>query len=355
MNRRRRHLREIPFSFDSFLDIVANVVGVIIRLILVVWVGARSYTLLQHQAQSQAPASKAAGALPVPADPLEQEIVRRRRELAEAQERLLAQLRLLPSNQTGSATIREKLGYALARREKLMKDEEALDSRKRNLSQEAEQIAFSSEELRRRSQSVLEEIRALEAKPPPKNIMRYRTPISCPVHSEELFFECQQGRVAFIDIASLLKEVHQRLPEKEQLLRATWEIHDVTSIIGAFRLHFALERERGMLDFSTGGAKPVGEGGFRYALTGWQVEPVAPGRGETAEAALGDNSEFRQIVDGIDSQFTAVTFWVYPDSFALFRRLRDFLYQRDIVVAGRPLPTGTPIMSTPQGTVSRGQ
>ena len=48
MNRRRRRSREIDFSFDSFLDVVANVVGIIIRLILVVWVGARSYGSL-HQ------------------------------------------------------------------------------------------------------------------------------------------------------------------------------------------------------------------------------------------------------------------------------------------------------------------
>ena len=47
MHRRRRPQREIPFSFDSFLDVVANVVGIIIRLILVVWVGARSYTSIQ--------------------------------------------------------------------------------------------------------------------------------------------------------------------------------------------------------------------------------------------------------------------------------------------------------------------
>ena len=43
MYRRRRPTREIAFSFDSFLDVVANVVGIILRLILVAWVGARSY------------------------------------------------------------------------------------------------------------------------------------------------------------------------------------------------------------------------------------------------------------------------------------------------------------------------
>ena len=40
---RRRRPREIAFGFDSFLDLVANVVGIILRLILVAWVGARSY------------------------------------------------------------------------------------------------------------------------------------------------------------------------------------------------------------------------------------------------------------------------------------------------------------------------
>jgi len=43
MIRRQRKVREIEFSFDSFLDVVANVVGIILRLILVAWVGARSY------------------------------------------------------------------------------------------------------------------------------------------------------------------------------------------------------------------------------------------------------------------------------------------------------------------------
>ena len=38
MIRRRRKVREIEFSFDSFLDVVANVVGIILRLILVAWV-----------------------------------------------------------------------------------------------------------------------------------------------------------------------------------------------------------------------------------------------------------------------------------------------------------------------------
>ena len=77
--------------------------------------------------------------------------------------------------------------------------------------------------------------------------------------------------------------------------------------------------------------------------------------GEIAQAALAEGSEFRQIVDRLDTQQTVVTFWVYPDSFDLYRTLRDFLYEHEVVVAGRPLPEGVPIASSRRGSVSRGQ
>src|SRR5262249_49157914 len=87
--RRRRPAREIGFSFDSFLDVAATVVGIIIRLILVVWVGARSYSGVQALLHpSPPPAAARAG----PHDPLEEELDRQRRELAEAQASLLEQL-----------------------------------------------------------------------------------------------------------------------------------------------------------------------------------------------------------------------------------------------------------------------
>src|SRR5260370_14365008 len=94
MIRRRRRPREIPFSFDSFLDVVANVVGIIIRLILVVWVGARSYSSLT--AVTKPGTARAAVAVTGKlADPLQDEIARQRQELAQAQTKLLEQLRHL--------------------------------------------------------------------------------------------------------------------------------------------------------------------------------------------------------------------------------------------------------------------
>src|ERR1700756_2376372 len=98
MYRRTRRTREIPFSFDSFLDVVANVCGIIIRLILVVWVGARSYSSVMA-----VPRPAASGVAPerakALADPLQDEITRQRQDLALAQAKLLQQLRQLEQTQ----------------------------------------------------------------------------------------------------------------------------------------------------------------------------------------------------------------------------------------------------------------
>src|SRR5262245_52547187 len=92
--RRRSPAREPVFGFDSFLDVVANVIGIIIRLILVTWVGARAYSAVNHEWIDEAPAA----ALPSPKasdDPLHPEVARAEHELAEARARLLEQLRQL--------------------------------------------------------------------------------------------------------------------------------------------------------------------------------------------------------------------------------------------------------------------
>src|SRR3974377_954677 len=86
MIRRRRRVREIPFSFDSFLDIVANVVGIIIRLILVVWVGARPYSSVIHVTPPSNDGSHPTASAGAVADPMQEELQRHRRELALAQD-----------------------------------------------------------------------------------------------------------------------------------------------------------------------------------------------------------------------------------------------------------------------------
>src|SRR5258707_10705463 len=96
MFRRRRPKREIAFSFDSFLDLVTNVVGIIIRLILVAWVGARSYHALVPAVPDEPPAL-----VEEAEPPLSPEMRAHRKELNDAEERLLEQLRRLKAVREG--------------------------------------------------------------------------------------------------------------------------------------------------------------------------------------------------------------------------------------------------------------
>jgi hypothetical protein len=371
MYRRRRPKREIAFSFDSFLDVVANVCGIIIRLILVAWVGARAYhageveKMLNPGASGavsprsvgmetdSVSASKRVPFQPPPlTDPLEEELRQHREELARQQQRLLEQLRQCQLLETTNAETAQNIETLTATEHAAEQERGKLATAAAQSTSTAKEAQLSLADLQKRGQQLAAQLRELESLPPLKKTLRYRTPVSRPVHSEELHFECKEGRVCFIDIQAFLIEIRRGLEDKAESLKSRWEVEGTAGPVGAYRLHYTVERERGLLD--SAGGLPA-SGGFRYGLGGWAVEPILPVRGETAAAALAPTGEFRRLADAIDPEQTVVTMWVYPDSFALYRQLRDFLYERGIEVAGRPLPVGMSIASSRHGSASRGQ
>src|SRR5437899_9537141 len=198
MIRRRRNAREIPFSFDSFLDVVANVVGIIIRLILVVWVGARSYTSIQMLAKPK-PKMEPTAAVAVPEDPLERELARQREELARLQARLLEQLQQVGQLKSDEQQAQAQLGQLLALEQGLDDEERRVNSDTNKQVQGVRAVELSLDEVQRRREKVLQEIRATEKLPPLKQMLRYRTPVSKPVTTEEYFFECRNGRATFLN------------------------------------------------------------------------------------------------------------------------------------------------------------
>jgi hypothetical protein len=360
MYRRRRRQREIAFSFDSFLDVVANVVGVIIRLILVTWVGARSYHAVMSTPKIDSVPDTATHSaslqrdLPPASDPLEQDLADHRQQLAKQQERLLDQLRQCQYLETVNTQSAAQLAALSASQQTADQQRNQLQRAATEHAGATQSVQFSLADLEKRSKQLAQELRELENLPPLTKTLRYHTPVSRPVHSEELHFECRQGRVSFIDIDAFLIEVRRGMDDQAKLLHTQWSVEGATGPVGAFRLRYRLEREKTVLD-GDGPGVPGAEGGFRYGLTGWEVEPIVETRGETAATALAATAEFRRLTEALDPEHTVVTLWVYPDSFALYRLLRDYLHERNIEVAGRPLPPGLAIASTRNGSASRGQ
>ena len=353
MLRRRRPLKSeaIQFSFDSFLDLVTNVVGIIIRLILVSWVGARAY----HESMQWVDGNSSAGtqvvAPKITDDPLYERVDRSRRDLDEARERLLAQLKDLDKVETGNQDTKAQLVLLIGRRDELEKEQKALEAKGAQRGTQVKTVSLTAASVRERAKELLEDIKKIESLPIAKKQLKYHAPLSRVVHSEELFFECKAGRVTYIDLPTFMAEYKQSMDEIGVELRTRWRVERATAQAGPYRLRYAVEREKSALD---PGDTPLARG-FRYGLSEWVVEEMTPEHGETLAHALQEKSEFRQLVDKLDPTLTVVTFWVYPDSFELFRHLRDHLYERGLDVAGRPLPTGAPIAASKNGSASRGQ
>jgi hypothetical protein len=177
MIRRRRPSRGIDFSFDSFLDVVANVVGIILRLILVAWVGARSYKALQPPPPPP-PSMEEVAALPDPSDPLAAELDRQRRELAATQAQLLEQLNRFAQAQHEKETVQTQVIGLHNQRREVEQQQGELAKSARNQSEGEKAVALSLQQIQERSKRLLEEIEALRKTPSAKQTLRYRTPIS---------------------------------------------------------------------------------------------------------------------------------------------------------------------------------
>jgi hypothetical protein len=355
IRRRRRSVRETPFSLDSFLDLVTNVVGIIIRLILVAWVGARAYNTLPQLLKEKIPAAAEIAAGGTIRDPLEAELERQRQELAEAEARVLNQLRQLDLVNQARQKTEKELGDLAADGQELERGKSDLLQAKANKDQAKNKMTFTLAELETRRERLNQEMKDLEKLPPLKKTLRYRTPVSQTVHASESHFECRDGRVTFVDLDTMLQQIKACLRDKEKQLQTQWQVPDVTEPIGPFQMRYVIARGRSNLDAAFENATPAAFSSFSYGLSEWHVEPIDRTRGETAQAALAEGSEFRHIIDGLAVEKAAVTFWVYADSFPLYRKLRDYAVERGLTVAGRPLPDGELISGSPQGKKSRGQ
>ena len=357
MRRRRRPDKEIHFSFDSFLDVVANVVGIIIKLILVAWVGARTYKGFEIP-ESFTPNTQnvTENKLIDISDPLTQSIDEKNKKKADFEAILTSRKNNLNDQVKEKGVMEQKVYELNSSLKTLLDQEKALNTLIKESFEINKTSPINMAAIKAKSDQLKEEIETLKKTKGAKNELKYKTPVSRTLQSEEMIFECKNGRITPVDIGAMLEEVSGQMQSLGEKLRKQWELEESSQTYGAFKIKYTVERERSALDIASSNAVPDERSNFRFSLTGWVLESLDPERGETLEQALNPNSEFMKIIGSLDTNQTAVTFCVYPDSFTIYRRMRDLLHEKNIVVAGRPLNFDAPIaMSVKKGTASRGQ
>lgn len=96
------------------------------------------------------------------------------------------------------------------------------------------------------------------------------------------------------------------------------------------------------------------EDGTRMTVVfdGGEFLPADPALGETVESALSPQSAFRRKLALFLKDSSTVTLAVYPDSFVELRDVKKYLLENGYSIALRPMPAGKNVMISPNGTES---
>lgn len=326
---------EQEFGSESFLDVVANVVGILIILVMVV--GMRIQKSSAEAVEAEVPnvdlsaAKSEARQLGGELDQLSSQLAQSTRELEQ-----------LASQQLDLAAL------GADRRRELDQHRRALDLQSRRQFDEQQRLA-AAEHL---ASQLERDLASAESSKQKITIESYPTPLSRTVDGKEQHFQLRGGRIAPIPLDELLVKL------KADAQSQFWKLKDLpeaTATVGpldGFRLRYTFQRVDVPLEDQIAGRRMVSS---MAQLSQWTLIPSDNLLGETIEEALLPQSEFHRALAKHRGRATTVTLWTYPDSFNEFRRLKKELYQLGLPIAGRPLPADTPIGGSPHGSKSAAQ
>jgi len=313
---------------DSFLDIVTNIVGILIILVMVIG-GRIQQIVLTASAPSAGPPA------------LEQEVESLAATLASAEseiEDLQEQARTVATAASFTADARLQLATGVAAAK-------AVIARRKQDGDAARITAAETLTKKERLEAELERIdreaRALaEAPADAAEVLAYPTPIGRTVNGAETHFRLSGGRIAYIPLDELFELAKQQTRRHSGSISALASRVESVGPAQGFKLDYVIEAK-----------VDQARGQVLIRSREWVVRPAAEPVGETIEEALAPRSRFRQVLaEGPPD--TTVTLWCYPDSFAAYRQAREELHRLGVPTAGRPMPDGAPIGGSTEGSKS---
>jgi hypothetical protein len=391
---RRSVKTEQEFGSDSFLDVIANIVGILIILIVIVGLkvarqpAAPENTLVVDQSLS------AVDALPPDPDSLvHQQLFAGRQELAELQQEeapldssvtglltveetlrqeeteaesekqaAAARLTVLRSQlndqqvQTAEASaalrsleqslhgVRQELDKKQSEEQKVTQALVTAVTERDALDESLQQVVFETQQL----QEVLGDLQM--AKTPTDTLQHRLSPVSEKVEEGEVHFRVEHGMISHLPLEELLERLKSQVQSRRAAITRLSQYEGNVGPVKGYRMKYTVERD----SMSPLESLQYGNGVYRISVSKWTIVPEETLQAEPIDEALQPGSQFRQIVETAPPGSSA-TFWVYPDSFDAFPKLREVAHGLQLRVAARPLPAGTPIIGSPGGSRSSAQ
>ncbi len=337
MHRASQNDTDAP-SHDSFLDVVANMVGILIILVMVVGVRVKNAPVT-----AAIPGGAESTDRQLEADLAAEQSLREEVLSTADQIRSVEKERLVRGQERDLlATVAETL------KQQIQSRRDQLDSQAQGEFDLARRLSDSKVQLEdiRRERARVQRVRAK-----PILVESYPTPLSQTVDDHEAHFQLRGGHVALIPLSALVAELKEDAQRQKYKLADLPELTNTVGPIRGFRLRYTLRRH----DISPEMAMISGRGGSFARMERWTLIPISSQLGESVEMALAEGSEFRQALSAFRPGRDTITIWTYPDSFASFRHLKRELFRLGYSTAARPLPLGTPISGSPQGSKSAAQ
>jgi hypothetical protein len=229
----------------------------------------------------------------------------------------------------------------------------AWEERKLELDQEATLAAQRSSEYQLAKQELekLEgERRRLEDQPEATVAVEHLpTPMARTVFGDELHFRLKGNRLSVVPIERLLEEIRSDF-ERVATSSRNGGMESAVGPVRGYVARYRMDKDRAMV--ARGGQVQMAT---RIQLVGLSVEPLNEPHGQPIEQVLSDRSELDIELAGRNPASTTITVWVYPDSFAAYRRLKEHLYAKGYATAARPLPMDHLISGGPDGSRSAAQ
>lgn len=183
-----------------------------------------------------------------------------------------------------------------------------------------------------------------------KETLRHEfTPVSRVVDGKEIHFHVKDNRVAYVPLMELVERMKPQLRRQKDWLLKYREHKGRVGPHRGFLLDYVVVRKKlSALESARNG------GAARIVPILLKFEPVEELTRETLDRALRPGSVFIREMQMADVN-TTLTFWVYPDSYGMYRQLKKFAHAEGFTVAARPLEEGEVIKASPWGSKSAGQ
>ena len=367
----RRHFRtrktETPQSGeDSFLDIISNMVGIMIILVMAAGVqvgsvpetetpGAPELETAAEPVPKPMPAAEqliAQNPEPAPAEPsfaektkyLEtmKEFTRLRNDgisLKAEVDELNRQMLNLKNEALGADAEYQGLTADIAAAEAAVERKTRLktDSEQTRIAQNAELRRLTAESDRLKAEAEqLSQIR-----PKAEILENMPTPMTKKVEGNEAVFALRGGKISHVPIGYFAERVRGYF----RSIRDTSHPHFEETLGPTdgyiFKFRGSLHKHQS------------GDGRLTMSVIFDEGEFIpSPNIGETFGEASAPDSEFRTKLALYLRESSVITLSVYPDSFELLREIKKFLLENDYTIAIRPMPAGRNIVISPNGTAS---